>query len=123
MTNIKQEYEQLLRIEDMYTKIYTLSSILSLIAIFLNINYISVAPLSLTIYSLFKEKNINKKINNSELINRLNNIYNEIINEIIKLTTTLENNNVIEHYTLINYLFSNNLLTVDKNENDTNIYI
>ena len=32
MTNIKQEYEQLLRIEDMYTKIYTLSSILSLIA-------------------------------------------------------------------------------------------
>lgn len=123
MTNIKQEYEQLLRIEDMYKKIYTLSSILSLIAIFLNINYISVAPLSLTIYSLFKEKNINKKINNSELINRLNNIYNEIINEIIKLTTTLENNNVIEHYTLINYLFSNNLLTVDKNENDTNIYV
>ena len=87
---------------------YKLAENLSLWAtIFVGIvgpTYANYIPFCLYIYNSYSKSGRNKGIHDNHIYDRLNEIYNEVISDIIKLSHELENEHILEHYELLNYI-------------------
>ena len=80
--------------------------------------YANYIPFCIYIYNSYKTSKINKGIHDNHIYDRLNEIYNEVISDIIKLSHELENEHILEHYELLNYIYNHNYMNMDMKKNE-----